>query len=66
MYTGALLMILFTPIALGSYWGLIFFLGMLFMIVWRLLDEEKFLAKNLTGYTEYCVRTIYRLVPGIW
>lgn len=66
MYSGALLMILFTPMSLGSFWGLIFFFCMLFFIVWRLLDEEKFLQKNLPGYTEYCQKTKYRLVPGIW
>jgi protein-S-isoprenylcysteine O-methyltransferase Ste14 len=66
MYSGALLMLLFTPIALGSFWGLLVFLPMLIAIIWRLLDEEKYLSKNLPGYTDYCQKTVYRLIPTIW
>lgn len=35
-------------------------------IVWRLLDEEKFLSRNLAGYAEYLGRVKCRLVPGVW
>jgi protein-S-isoprenylcysteine O-methyltransferase Ste14 len=34
-------------------------------IVWRLLDEERFLLRNLPGYADYCRTTRYRLVPAI-
>jgi protein-S-isoprenylcysteine O-methyltransferase Ste14 len=47
MYTGALLMLCFVPLALGSWWGLFFVFPMFVVIVSRLLDEEKFLSKNL-------------------
>lgn len=53
MYSGALLMLLFTPIALGSFWGLLAFIPMFAAIALKLLEEEKFLAKNLSGYNEY-------------
>ena len=66
MYSGALLMLLFTPPALDSYWGLIFFFPIFFVIVVRLLDEEKFLSKNLAGYSDYCMKVRYRLIPGLW
>jgi len=66
MYTGALLMLCFVPLALGSWWGLVFILPMFVVIVLRLLEEEKFLLKNLPGYNEYCQTTRYRLVPFIW
>jgi len=59
-------MLLGTPLALGSWWGLLMFIPMSFVIVWRLLDEEKFLSKNLSGYKEYCKKVQYRLVPFIW
>lgn len=66
MYSGALLMLLFTPIALGSFWDL-FFVALIFaVIIWRLLDEEKFLSKYLSGYLDYCHKTRFRLIPGIW
>jgi protein-S-isoprenylcysteine O-methyltransferase Ste14 len=39
---------------------------MTLVLVLRLLDEERFLGRNLPGYTEYCQRVRYRLVPYIW
>ena len=66
MYSGALLMLLFTPLALGSFWGLLVFVPMFVVIVLRLLEEEKFLTKNLPGYEEYQQKTRYRLIPFVW
>jgi len=66
MYSGVLLMLLFTPLALGSYWALIFFLPLLPLIVLRLLNEEEVLLRELLGYKEYCRKTRYRLFPFIW
>ena len=66
MYSGALLMLFGTPVALGSWWGLLTFIPMAMVIVWRLFDEEKFLSKNLAGYTEYCIKVRWRLIPGIF
>jgi protein-S-isoprenylcysteine O-methyltransferase Ste14 len=66
MYAGALVMLFGTPLALGSWWGLLLLIPMTLVLVLRLLDEEKFLAKNLPGYTEYCQKVRYRLVPYIW
>jgi protein-S-isoprenylcysteine O-methyltransferase Ste14 len=66
MYAGALIMLWGTPIALGSWWALLMDIPMTFVIVWRLLDEEKFLTKNLPGYNEYCQNVRYRLIPSLW
>jgi protein-S-isoprenylcysteine O-methyltransferase Ste14 len=66
MYAGALILILAIPLALGSWWGLLMFIPGVAGIIWRLLDEEKFLSKNLAGYTEYMNRVRYRLVPFVW
>ena len=66
MYASASLYLVGTPLALGSYWGLVPFAAMLPFLIWRLLDEEKFLAANLRGYTEYQKDVRYRLVPRIW
>jgi protein-S-isoprenylcysteine O-methyltransferase Ste14 len=41
------------PIALGSWWGLLVIAAMMPALIWRLIDEEKFLAKKLPGYVEY-------------
>lgn len=66
MYSGALIMLLGVPLALGSWWGLIIVIPMTLVIVLRLLDEEKFLAKNLAGYEEYRSKVRYRLAPLLW
>jgi protein-S-isoprenylcysteine O-methyltransferase Ste14 len=66
MYSGGLVLLLGTPLALGSWWGLLMFIPMTAIIVWRLLDEEKLLANNLLGYREYCRKVRYRLVPLLW
>lgn len=66
MYSFALLLVVFTPLALGSYWTLLLVVPLVGVLAWRLLDEERFLRHNLPGYAEYCERTRYRLIPGVW
>jgi protein-S-isoprenylcysteine O-methyltransferase Ste14 len=66
MYASASLYLLGTPLALGSYWGLIAFAATMPFLVWRLFDEEKILARDLPGYTEYQLQVRHRLVPKIW
>ena len=53
MYAGALVMLFGIPIALGSWWGLLVIVAMMPALIWRLIDEEQFLARNLPGYEEY-------------
>jgi protein-S-isoprenylcysteine O-methyltransferase Ste14 len=66
MYAGASLYVVGTPLALGSYWGLLAAAAMLPFLIWRLVDEERLLARNLPGYTEYQQRVPHRLVPWMW
>jgi protein-S-isoprenylcysteine O-methyltransferase Ste14 len=66
MYASASLYLLGTPLALGSYWELVPFAAIMPFLIWRLVDEERFLASNLSGYTEYQKRVQYRLVPFVW
>lgn len=66
MYAAALPMFLFMPLALGSYWGLLVFAAMMPALIWRLIDEERFLKTNLLGYADYCRRVRWRLFPGLW
>src|ERR1700733_9980209 len=66
MYAAALVMLLGIPIALGSMWGVLVIVAIMPALIWRLLDEEKFLAKNLPGYREYQTRVRYRLIPRVW
>jgi protein-S-isoprenylcysteine O-methyltransferase Ste14 len=66
MYASALLYVIGTPLALGSYWGLIGVAVMLPFLIWRLFDEERMLAANLPGYVEYQMRVRHRLIPLVW
>jgi protein-S-isoprenylcysteine O-methyltransferase Ste14 len=66
MYAAALVMLVGIPIALGSLWGVLVFVAILPALLWRLFDEEKFLARNLPGYPEYESRVRYCLIPRVW
>ena len=66
MYSGALVMLVGVPLALGSWWGLFTIIPFTFVLIWRILDEERFLITNLPGYSEYRNKVKYRLVPFIW
>jgi len=66
MYTAALLMLLGIPISLGSWWGALVVVALVPAMIWRLLDEERFLGRNLPGYVAYQGRVRYRLLPRIW
>lgn len=66
MYAGSLLYLVGTPLALGSYWGLLALAAMMPFLIWRLFDEERLLSKNLPGYTEYCATVRWRLIPGVF
>jgi protein-S-isoprenylcysteine O-methyltransferase Ste14 len=66
MYTGTLLLVLATPVALGSWWGLLPVLLVIPVLVWRILDEEKLLNAELPGYADYASRVRYRLLPHGW
>jgi protein-S-isoprenylcysteine O-methyltransferase Ste14 len=66
MYASASLYLLGTPLALGSYWGFVPIAAMAPFLIWRLLDEERFLARSLPGYSDYQKRVRYRLVPFVW
>lgn len=66
MYTGNVIMMVGIPLALGSYWGLLFVVPGLVVLVIRIRDEEKLLALELDGYREYTQQVHYRLVPYLW
>lgn len=66
MYAGGVLLLLATPLALGSLWALPVAVAINIGIVVRLLDEERYLSANLPGYEAYCREVRYRLIPMVW
>jgi protein-S-isoprenylcysteine O-methyltransferase Ste14 len=66
MYAGAILVFIGMPLALASWWGLLFVPVFIGGFAWRLLHEETFLGQHLEGYMEYKYKVRYRLVPYVW
>lgn len=66
MYVGNVIMMIGIPLALGSYWGLLFVIPGAVVLALRIFDEEKLLIHELPGYREYAQRVRYRLVPYVW
>jgi protein-S-isoprenylcysteine O-methyltransferase Ste14 len=66
MYFGTILLYTFSPLALGSYWAVIPALFMIPVLVYRIINEEEVLKRDLPGYIEYTEKTRYRLIPGLW
>ena len=66
MYAGGLLYMTGMPLALGSYCGLLALVATAPFLLWRLFDEERFLSKNLQGYTDYRAKVRWRMIPGVF
>ena len=66
MYAASVIMMIGIPLALGSYWGLLFVIPGLLVLVFRILDEEQLLTAELGGYREYAQRVRYRMLPYVW
>ncbi len=66
MYAGALWLFIGMPLALGSWLTICLVPLILPILVWRLLDEERILRRDLPGYNEYASRVRHRLIPYLW
>lgn len=66
MYTGNVIMMVGIPLALGSFWGLLFVIPSVIVLAVRIRDEETLLSDELAGYADYTQKVRYRLVPSLW
>jgi len=66
MYVGVILMFVFSPLALGSYWAMLPALLIVPLLMARIRNEEVVLLRDLPGYEAYTQRVKYRLLPGVW
>ena len=66
MYFGSLIMMVGTPPALDSLWGLLAVVAAVPVLAASILDEEKLLNAELNGYRDYTQQVRYRLIPGVW
>ena len=66
MYLAMTLLLCASPLALGSYWGVLPMLALPLLLASRIVNEEDLLTRELVGYSEYKLKTKWRLFPGIW
>jgi protein-S-isoprenylcysteine O-methyltransferase Ste14 len=66
MYSGLMLLLPGSALVLGSAWGLGPVAMLMATFIVRTALEDGALRRELPGYKEYCARTRYRLVPGVW
>lgn len=66
MYTGAAIMMIGTPPALDSLWGLLGVAASAPVIAARIRDEEQMLIDELAGYRDYRDKVRFRLIPHVW
>ena len=66
MYSGLLLLLPGGALILGSAWGFVPLAVLMATFIVRAALEDAALRRELPGYEEYCARTHYRLVPGVW
>jgi len=66
MYLSLIILFVFSPLVLGSFFGLILAVLIPTLLVIRILNEEKVLREGLPGYREYAQKVRYRLIPLIW
>ncbi len=65
-YLGIAALMVFCPIALGSWWAMIPGVLAVGLLVRRAVIEDRFLHKHLDGYDDYARHVPYRVVPGLW
>jgi protein-S-isoprenylcysteine O-methyltransferase Ste14 len=66
MYLGGVLLFIFTPLLLGSIYGVLTGIIISILIAGRIIGEERLLIKELEGYSDYKKKVKSRLIPLIW
>ena len=66
MYFAAILMFMFMPLVLGSFFALIPLLIFPFQMSKRMKNEEEILEKGLDGYIQYKEKVRYKIIPFLW
>jgi len=66
MYSGLMLLLPGCALVVGSAWGFAPITMLMATFIVRTVLEDGALRRELPGYEEYCTRTRYRLVPGVW
>ena len=65
-YAGLLVSATAGAVVIGSWWSLLPLLPAAVACVWRMGMEDRFLQRELHGYSTYASSVRYKLVPGLW
>ena len=66
MYLGGMLLFISTPVLLGSLYGVLIGILFSFLLVARIIGEERMMVTELKGYADYRKKVRYRLIPFVW
>jgi protein-S-isoprenylcysteine O-methyltransferase Ste14 len=66
MYSAAILIFMFMPLLLGSFYALLPLLMFPIQMNIRIKNEEDILVKGLDGYPEYKKKVRYKIIPFLW
>lgn len=66
MYSGNPLVLIGLSLWLGSYTAALFATIPVALLMFRIVLEEQFLRRELSGYPDYAERVPYRILPGVW
>ena len=66
MYLGGSLLFVGVPMLLNSIYGLVVGFLLIFLLIFRIIGEEKMLSNEIEGYSEYKKNVKRRLIPFIW
>jgi protein-S-isoprenylcysteine O-methyltransferase Ste14 len=65
-YVGFIVMVLATPLSLGTFYALLMSGIATILLIIRTSLEDKTLKNELDGYLEYSNKVKYKLIPFIW
>lgn len=65
-YLGMIIQTIGFPLVFASPWSIIPATAIILLVIIRTKKEDEALRAELTGYTEYCQQTPFRLIPNIW
>ena len=65
-YVGLIVLLLATPLLLGSWWAIVPVAGAILVLILRTALEDRTLLDELDGYRDYAKRVRYRLLPWVW
>jgi len=66
-YSAGILILAASGVALGSWLAGAFLVAVSFpFLFYRVINEDRVLRSQLSGYADYAQRVCWRLVPGIW